>query len=522
MYKYYLCFFSFCMLYHIAMAQNVAIGATSPAASAKLDVSSTTSGFLAPRMTTAQRDAIPDPAAGLMIVNTSTNSIEFFDGTSWLNLALAIKKSSRIKLMLGGSLSENPYSIQQTSDKGYIIAGSTISSGTGTLAPLPGNGGSDFLIIKLDAAGQVSWQKIYGGSNTDICRSIIQNADGTYVAVGYSSSSNSGSLLGVTTNGGADNWLIKLDANGAIIWQKLLGGTGLDDAWVLSATADGGYIMGGNSSSSNTGTLAGINNNGTDDYHVTKLDAAGNIQWQKLLGGSASDNLRDIRQAPDGGYILAGYTSSSNTGTLTGLVNSGNEDAWVIKLDVAGNIGWQKILGGSLYDQLTSIALNSDGSCVLAGGTNSSNTGTLAGINSNGGYDYWIVKLDATGITQWQKLFGGSVDEAASSIVKTSEGGWIATGYSTSSNTGNLAGFVNGGSTDAWVTKLDGSGNLQWQKLIGGTLADGAVAIRQTDDAGFILLISTSSSNTGAFSGLFNNGNSDIMVLKMDSNGSYP
>jgi hypothetical protein len=504
----------------ISLAQNVGIGTTTPVASAKLDVSSTTSGFLAPRMTTTQRDAIANPAVGLMIVNSSTNSVEFFDGTSWLSLANAVLNAGKIRLFMGGNSGDNCNDIQPTTDGGYIMCGSTIANGSGTIATLPSFGAQDFIVIKMDIGGHVVWQKLYGGSNTDVCRSIRQTSDGGFILTGFTTSSNSGTLTGINLIGGFDTWVIKLNANGNVAWQKLFGGVDIEETAVISQTADGGYIVGASSTSSNTGTLTGLTNNGGYDYLLIKLDALGNVSWQKLLGGSANDKLTDVRQTTDGGYIVSGYSVSSNTGTLAGINNNGNEDYWIIKLDASGNLSWQKLLGGTGFEVTSSIVQTTDGGYIVAGHSNSSNTGTLTGLNSNGSNDFWIVKMDGTGAVQWQKLLGGSSDEFATSISQTTDGGYIAGGSSFSSNTGTLTGFVNAGTQDIWVIKIDISGTLQWQRLIGGTLGEGLIAVRQTSEGGYILGGSVNSSNTGAFSGLFNNGNSDILVLKLDKNGN--
>jgi hypothetical protein len=155
--------------------------------------------------------------------------------------------------------------------------------------------------------------KAFGGSSSDAANTIYQTADGGYIVAGSSLSTNSGTLSGFNSNGNEDDWIIKLDASGNLQWQKLLGGSSADRVYSVQQTADGGYILAGLSWSSNTGTLTGINSNGDNDAWIIKLDAAGNLQWQQLLGGSSVDHVYAVQQTADAGYILAGSSSSSVT-----------------------------------------------------------------------------------------------------------------------------------------------------------------------------------------------------------------
>ena len=176
-----------------------------------------------------------------------------------------------------------------------------------------------------------------------------------------------------------------------------------------------------------------------------KLDATGNITWQKSLGGTNQDYGYSIQQTTGGGYIVAGY-SNSNDGDVTG--NNGGVDCWIVKLDTVGNITWQKSLGGSGFDSAYSIKQTQDGGFIVAC-ESYSNDGDVTG--NNGSYDYWIVKLDSGGEITWQKSFGGSEGDAASSIQQTNDGGYIIAG-SSYSNDGDLT--VNNGLNEHWIIKL--------------------------------------------------------------------
>ena len=232
-------------------------------------------------------------------------------------------------------------------------------------------------------------------------------------------------------------------AQPSIQWQKCLGGTLEDAAHTIQQTTDGGYIVAG-STYSNDGDVT--DNHGEMDVWVVKLDNAGNLQWQKCLGGSGFDTPRSIQQTSDSGYIVAGL-SESNDGDVAG--NHGDFDSWIVKLDNAGNLQWQKCLGGTSFDEVRSIQQSSDGGYILTGRT-ASTDGDVTGNQGNS--DFWVVKLDYTGNLQWQKCFGGTDYEDALSIQRTLDGGYIVAGLSKSDD-GDVTGFH--GVYDSWIVKLN-------------------------------------------------------------------
>jgi hypothetical protein len=395
---------------------------------------------------------------------------------------------------LGGSYWENAYSIQQTTDGGYIVAGWSDSND----GDVSGNNGiSDFWIVKLDASGNISWQNSLGGSLYDVAYNIQQTTDGGYIVAGWSES-NDGDVSG--NNGGYDYWIVKLDAVGNLSWQRALGGSDFDLAYSIQQTTDGGYIVAGYTDSNN-GDVSG--NNGGKDYWIVKLDASGNLSWQKCLGGSGDEGASSIQQTTDGGYIVAGW-SESNDGDVSG--NNGTHDYWIVKLDASGNLSWQKSLGGSNTDLAYSIQQTTDGGYIVAGYTDSNN-GDVSG--NNGGVDYWIVKLNASGNIIWQRSLGSSGLEVAYSMHQTTDGGYIVAGWS-DSNDGDVT--VNNGGNDYWIVKLDASGNISWEKSLGGSGNEVAYSIRQTTDGGYIVA-GWSDSNDGDVSG--SNGFEDFWIVKL-------
>jgi hypothetical protein len=354
----------------------------------------------------------------------------------------------------------------------------------------------------LHAQVAIEWQKCLGGSNNDWANSIQQTTDGGYVVAGYTISNN-GDVSG--NHGDDDYWIVKLDGTGNIQWQKCLGGTIAEYANSIQQTIDGGYVLAGLTTSYN-GDVSG--NHGGGDAWIVKLDGAGNIQWQKCLGGTGTDEANSIKQTADGGYVVAG-SSNSNDGDVAG--NNGLYDYWIVKLDGSGSIQWQKCLGGSSNDHAYSIQQTTDGGYIVAGGASSSD-GDVA--NNFGWSDYWVVKLDAAGNIQWQKCLGGTHIDVAKSIQQTTDGGYVIAGY-TRSNDGNVSG--NHGAIDYWIVKLDVSGNLQWDKCLGGTGDDYSHTIWQTADGGYVVA-GESNSSDGDVSG--NHGASDFWIVKLSGAGN--
>ena len=381
----------------------------------------------------------------------------------------------------GNALSGRDGSIQQTNDGGYIVIGSI----NGEVSP--GHGSEDMWVTKLNPAGDIQWQNVLGGNGFESGRSIQATTDGGYIAVGFTTSDASGDV-GIS-HGGHDVWVVKLNSAGGIQWQKVLGGNGDDSGFSVQQATDGGYIFTGITNSDNSGDV-GISHGGYDAW-VVKLQTNGNVQWQRTLGGKGNDGGFSMQASPDGEYILTGITDSDNTGDVG--ISHGGYDAWVVRLNPIGNIQWQKVLGGKGDDSGFSIHQASDSGYILTGFTDSDNTGDV-GIN-HGGYDAWAVKLNSAGGIQWQKVLGGNGDDSGFSIYQATDGGYILTGITGSDNTGDVG--INHGGYDAWVVKLLTNGNIQWQRVMGGDDFESGRSIQATPNGEYIFAGITGSDNTG-------------------------
>jgi hypothetical protein len=407
---------------------------------------------------------------------------------------------------LGGSNYDTPASVKQTNDGGFIVAGYSYSN-DGDI------GGhlnlADYWVVKIDSNGVLQWEKSYGGGSDDFATCIQQTSDSGYIVAGYSYSTG-GNVTG--NHGGIDYWVVKLDTAGFIQWQRSLGGTGDDYAQSVEQTFDGGYIVAGYTQSNDGNVTV---NHGSNDYWIVKLDTAGNLQWQKCLGSISNEEAYSIQQTNDGGFIVAGEAMYyyDTTGTSGVIGNHGGNDYWVVKLDTSGNIQWQKCLGGSVNDLAYSIMQTNDRGYIV-GGITCSNDSDVTGHHGTTGYnDYWVVKLDTVGNIQWQKSLGGSLDDFSYSIQQTSDRGYIVSGFSNSSDGDVLS---NIGWTDYWIVKLDTIGNIQWQTSLGGSDDDNAYSIQQTHDGGFIIA-GLSTSTDGNVTGNHSTAGaySDFWIVKL-------
>jgi hypothetical protein len=365
----------------------------------------------------------------------------------------------------------------------------------------------------LNAQPIIQWQNTIGGNANDLLQFIQQTSDGGYAAGGYSYSAISGDKTEDTV-GGFDYWVIKTDGSGTLQWQNTIGGNANDNLNSLQQTSDNGYIIGGYSESGISGDKT-ESNSGESDYWVIKLNSTGIIQWQNTIGGDSADVLYCVKQTTDDGYILGGSSNSSASGDKSEN-NLGSFDYWVVKLDSSGLILWQNTIGGSGNDMLQSVVQTSDGGYFVAGYSDSDSSGDKT-ENSLGLIDYWVLKLDSAGSIEWQNTIGGSDYDFLYSVQQTVDLGFILGGNSFSSISGDKTEDVIG-FDDYWIIKIDSSGSIQWQNTIGGDMTDRLRSIHQTPDNGYI---TAGFSNSDISGDKTENslGGYDYWVVRMDSAG---
>ena len=344
----------------------------------------------------------------------------------------------------GGSGFDIAYSIVQTSDEGYAILGWTDSVGAGLI---------DLWLVKTDSVGNVEWNKTYGGIGNEYCgyKSLVHTNDSGYAIAGGTNTFGAGDY---------DFWLIKIDSEGDIQWDRTYGGIGDDEAFCLIATQDGGYA------------IAGITNSfgaGDYDFWLVKTDAEGNIQWNRTYGGANYDECISVVQTSDGGYATAGSTASFGASNL---------DFWLIRTDANGNSLWNKTYGGIDRDIARDLVQTSDDGYLL--------TGYTASFTS-GDEDVWLVKTDPFGNMQWNKTYGGLGNERACDLVQIDGKGYAIVGWTDSFGFGK----------DFWLIKTDLEGNMEWNQTYGGMVDDVAWGLVHTMDDGYAICGWTTSQGTG-------------------------
>jgi len=303
----------------------------------------------------------------------------------------------------GGTGTDYAYSVQQTTDGGYIIAGYTNSFGAGNY---------DVYLVKTDANGDTVWTRTYGGAAAEYAYSVDQTSDGGYIITGYTASFGAG---------GNDVYLVKTDADGDTLWTRTYGGSGGDRGRSVQQTTDGGYIICGDTESFGAGDY---------DVYLVKTDANGDTTWTRTHGGADSDHGYSVQQTTDDGYIVTGYTNS---------FGAGSDDAYLVRTDANGDALWTRSYGGSDYDYGTSVQQTTDGGYIIAGDTESFGAGSV---------DVYLVKTDADGDTVWTRAYGGTAWDQGYCIRQAADdGGYIVAAFTKSFGAGNY---------DVWLLKLAG------------------------------------------------------------------
>ena len=391
----------------------------------------------------------------------------------------------------GGVRGEFVESLCKTTDGGFVLAGTTTSD---DFSMVPGKLSTNFLIIKVNDQGVPQWKKTFGGEAGDAANAVAPSTDGNFFIAGKTNSSF-GQVTGFHAASNTDDaWVIKIDGDGNLLWQKTLGGFKNENANSVLSTRDGGCIIVGGTKSTD-GDLVGMK----EGLWIVKLSSQGTIQWQKTYGSnSRAEIAKSIVEAKDGNYLITGVAYDGG-GDFSTSTYHGSNDVLVLKIDGVGNLLWQKLIGGSGMDWGQSVVVCKDGGSVIAGFTTSKD-GDVTGLHYDRKVglqdDMWIVKLDAVGNIVWQKTMGGINRDRGFSIMENALGHFVAIGFR---------------NDDVYAVKLSVSGTIIWEKTFGGTGIDEGKGIAETSDGNLIFLGKTDSNDYDIDT---NNGWFDYWLVK--------
>lgn len=446
----------------------------------------------------------------------------------------------------GGKHADFLFDVIPTPDYGFILAGSSLSKKTGNKTE-DNRGDLDYWVWKMDEKGELDWQKSMGGSGQDMLQHVLLTNDGGFLLAGYSESVQ-GLDKKDASRGESDFWIIKLNAKGGEEWQKTYGGLGQDELKAIVRTKDGGFVLGGSSSSEATpnpsegGETTAKNekktpNYGGMDYWVIKIDSKGKLVWQNTFGGIYNDDLRSVLATQDGGYLLGGSSnspSSSNSsigGELTGNKtekNNGQFDYWIVKIDEKGQLQWQKTYGATGDDELVAMCETNDGHYILGGNSNSESDGDKRSSNDSG-TDFWILKIAKdTQEILWQETYNIAKTDILTSLVENDDKTILLGGYAQGEvlpqplqRRGDVR--LKKGTDDYVAIKINEKGEELWRKNVGSDGQDILVKAIETRDGGYLMAgtskTSPNPSKGGGFkpSGDKNSGigSNDFWVVKL-------
>ncbi|QRR01431.1 T9SS type A sorting domain-containing protein [Dyadobacter sandarakinus] len=438
------------------------------------------------------------------------NAIIFFLAITSLLAQPAIQWDKTI----GSLQNDAPGSMEQTSDGGFILVG-TSGGGIGGDKSEPSKGSSDFWIVKLAADGTKQWDKTIGSPGSETAAAIRQTSDGGYI-VGGSSGGPAGSDKSERSRGGSDFWVVKLDASGNKIWDKTFGGDNGDGMVDLRQTPDGGYVLAGVSTSGISGEKSEPRlDDFYNDFWVVKINAAGTLEWERTLGTSGPDRMRCMTLTADGGAVFGGEQGYEEQ----------SSGYYLVKVSGLGVKEWDRRIGGTIHSadeiegwaDISDIQQTPDGGFILGGTSIGRASGDQSEPSIN---DYWIVKLDADRAVEWDNVIATDFvdgDKFSNTFVKLAQavdGGYLLLGYSASFASGEKSEDSHNLVPDFWLVKLNSAGAFVWDKTIGGPGYERALSIVNTSDKGFALL-GLSVSDAGFEKTENAKGANDLWIVKL-------
>ena len=355
----------------------------------------------------------------------------------------------------GGSENEFASSIVSTGN-GYLVFGETRSD-DGNVSN--NHGDRDIWIVNIDSKGNILWERCYGGSGPELANNIIKADDNTYYFGAWTWSDDGDIQSG--NHGGYDRWIVKINIDGEILWEKCYGGSKTEYGGQLELLSNGNILTYGATFSSDGDVPI---NNGYLDVWVMIISPEGEILQSNVFGNIGRNNVFDVVETSDGGFFMASEAEEEE-GMVIGDFHGGT-DVWAVKLDADLNIEWQKLYGGSDDDYGYRGVLELEDGYLFLASTNS-NDGDISGFH--GGFtDIWAVRIDTIGNIIWQKCFGGSESDWSGELCQSDDGDFFIIGE-TSSHDGDVYGNNSWqGSSDIWMFKLSEEGELEWQECYGG------------------------------------------------------
>ena len=417
---------------------------------------------------------------------------------------------------LGGSGDDVLTDMQVTSDKGFIIAGYSRSGVSATKSSGSYNNTYDFWIIKLDSNGNKQWDRTYGGTDVDEAAAVIQTSDHGFLIGGTTISPVSGNKTDTVHNKSNDYWVIKLDIKGNLKWQRTVGANYTDRLSCLGETSTR-YLAGGISYSDRDGDKRSANfgSENSSDFWIAQINKTkSNVTNSQSYGSTNDEFMTCMFISASDRRTYAGYTYSPAKG-LKFSSQRGVCDYWVCRADAKGKQIWEKSYGGYNGDYLTCMAPGLSDSGYLLGGYSASPISFEKSEANYGFSDYWIVRVDSMGNKLWDKTIGGDMGDYMQSVTATADGGFLLGGYS-NSHIGNNKSEAPFGGYDYWIVKVNKSGIVQWDKTYGGTGDDKLMAVKQIG-ANEYIIAGTSDSRVSGNKTIDNLGGNDIWIMRLSS-----
>ncbi len=373
-----------------------------------------------------------------------------------------------------------------TSDNNIVLAGSSLSFKSPTLDTIV-QSDFDYLVVKMDQNNNLLWSTVLGTNMTDIAQSISQTLDLGYIIAGTSAGGRSGNKNSLNIGQG-DIWLLKLNNQGIVQWQKTIGGNSMDRVSKILVLPDGTYLIAGNSESGVTDNrdleiepdiiLKKSEERGSQDYWILKLDQRGNKIWEKTFGGIYFDELRSVVQSNDLGFILAGISNSPVSGDKTSD-NEGFNDWWIIKTDTDGNMLWQTTIGSEADEQLYTINKTIDNNYIVAGNKSNNMASDLS--------DFEIVFIDNDGNIMQQTYIDEGRTDILTNMQRMHAGDFLLSGFSSSFDFNQPDLLPADSKEDYLIMKLDPRGEEIWRKSLETESKDILTQTIETNDGALIL-----------------------------------